>query len=171
MLKTQLFEKRQTFQWKEFLASFFSHYRVWQTSRDNIWGFTRYFDIYCGSYSVNSVTPKKLLKTQLFEKKGNFSSEEKILANFLALSGVWQTSVNTLYGPTKFFDNYCGSYRINSVTPKKLLKTQTFEKKANFQVKRVFGLFFLAFSSVTNLKGQFFRVHKVLWQLLWKLQG
>ena len=79
-----------------------------------------------------------MLKTQVFEKKGKLSSEEKILAKFLAHSGVWQTSVNTLYGSTKFFDNYCGSYRINSVTPKKLLKTQTFEKKANFPVKKSF---------------------------------
>ena len=290
-MKTQILEKKgKLSSEKKFLACFFSHSRVWQTSRDNIWGFTRCFDIYCGSYSVNSVTPKKLLKTQLFEKKGKFSSEEKILANFLAHSGVWQTSVNTLYGPTKFFDNYCGSYRINSVTPKKLLKTQTFEKKrqtfkwkeflacffshsrvwqtsrdnfwgstryygnycgsyrvnsvthkkllkretfekkrqtfewkkflacfishsrvrqtsrdnfwgstryygnycgsyrvnsvthlkllktqlwkkANFPVKRIFGLFYLAFSSVTNLKGQYMMAHKVFWQLLWKLQG
>ena len=139
MLKTQLFEKRQTFQWKEFLACFFSHYGVWQTSRDNIWWSTRYSDVYCGSYSNNSVTPKKLLKTQLFfKKKGKFSSEEKMLANFLAHSGVWQTSVNTLYGSTKFFDNSCGSHRINSVTPKKLLKTQTFEKKGKLSSEKSF---------------------------------
>ena len=123
------------------MACFFSHSRVWQTSGDNIWGSTRFPDIYCGSYSVNSVTPKKLLKSQLFEKKAKISSEEKILANFLAHSGVWQTSVNTLYGSTKYFDNYCGSYRNNSVTPKKL-KTQIFEKKANFPVKKRFSPFF-----------------------------
>ena len=33
-----------------------------------------------------------------------------------------------------------------------------------------FGLIFLALSSVTNLKGQFIRVHKVIWQLLWRLK-
>ena len=43
-----------------------------------------------------------------------------------------------MYGSAKFFDNYCGSYRINSVTPKKLLKTQLFEIKANFQLKKSF---------------------------------
>ena len=192
------------------MACFFSHSRVWQTSGDNIWGSTRFPDIYCGSYSVNSVTPKKLLKSQLFEKKAKTSSEEKILANFLAHSGVWKTSVNTLYGSTKYFDNYCGSYRnnsvtpkklktqifeekgklssekkflacffahsrawqtsvnsiwgstrcfdiycgsysVNTVTPKKLLKTQLFEKKANFPVKKRFSPFFGAFWSVTNL--------------------
>ena len=142
LLKTQIFEKRQTLKWKEFLACFISHYRVWQTSRDNIWWSTRYYDVYCGSYSVNSVTPKKLLKKQLFEKKGKSSSEEKFLSNFLAHSGVWQTSVNTLYGSTKFFDNYCGSYRINSVTPKKLLKTQIFEKRQTLKWKEFLACFF-----------------------------
>ena len=138
-MKTQFFEKKgKLSSEKKFLACFLSHSRVWQTSGDNIRVSTRFFDFYCGSYSVNSVTPKKLLKTQLFEKKGKFSSEEKILANFLAHSGVWQTSVNTLYGPTKFFDNYCGSYRINSVTPKKLLKTQSFEKKGKLSSEKSF---------------------------------
>ena len=120
------------------MACFSSHSRLWQTSGNNIWGSTRYSDIYCGSYSGNSVTPKKLMKTQLFEKKSKYSSGEKILAIFSTHSGVWQTSVNTLYGSTKYFDKYCGRYRINSVTPKKLLKTQTFEKKANFPVKKSF---------------------------------
>ena len=138
LLKTQIFEKRQTLKWKEFLACFFSHYRVWQTSRDNIWWSTRYSDVYCGSYSVNSVTPKKLLKKQLFEKKGKISSEEKVLACFFSHSRVWQTSVNTLYGSTKYFDNYCGSYRINSVIPKKLLKTKTFEKKGKLSSGKSF---------------------------------
>ena len=35
---------------------------------------------------------------------------------------------------------------------------------------KIFGLIFLALSSVTNLKGQFIRVHKVIWQFLWRLK-
>ena len=123
---------------KRVFGLFFSHSRVWHTSGDNIWGSTRYFDNYCGSYRVNSVTHKKLLKTQLFERKGKFSSDEKISAIFLAHSGVWQTSVNTLIGSAKFFDNYCGSHRINSVIPKKLLKTKTFEKKGKLSSEKSF---------------------------------
>ena len=138
MLKTQLFEKRQTFQWKEFLACFFSHYGVWQTSRDNIWWSTRYSDVYCGSYSNNSVTPKKLLKTQLFEKRQTFQWKE-FLACFFSHYGVWQTSRDNIWWSTRYSDVYCGSYSNNSVTPKKLLKTQLFlKKKASFPVKKRF---------------------------------
>ena len=45
---------------------------MWQTSNDNLWGVQ--------SYSVNSVTHKKLLKTQTFEKKGKLSSEKSFWA-------------------------------------------------------------------------------------------
>ena len=55
---------------------------MWQTSEDNLWGSTRYSDNYCGSYRVNSVTHKKLLKTQNFEKKGKLSSEKKFWTVF-----------------------------------------------------------------------------------------
>ena len=36
-------------------------------------------------------------------------------------------------------------------------------------MKDVFGPFFLVLSSVTNLKGLFLGIHKLFWQLLWKL--
>ena len=68
-------------------------------------------------------------------------------------------------------DKYCGSYKIISVKPKRLLKTQIFEKKMHtFQRRKDIGLFFLALSSVTSLMKQFIRIHKVFWQILWKLQ-
>ena len=40
---------------------------------------------------------------------------------------------------------------------------------AVFTMKEVFGPFFLVLSSVTNLKGLFSGVHKLIWQLLWNL--
>ena len=43
---------------------------------------------------INSVTPKKLLKTQIFEKKGKLSSEKKFLACFFSHYRVWETSVD-----------------------------------------------------------------------------
>ena len=46
---------------------------------------------------------------------------------------------------------------------------QTFQKTAVFTMKEVFGPFILVLSSVTNLKGLFLGVHKLFWQLLWKL--
>ena len=83
--KHKFLKKRQTFQWKKFLFFFLPNYRVWQTSGDNLWGSTWYFDSYCGSYRNNSVTPKKLLKTQFFEKKGKLSSEEKKWPKFCVI--------------------------------------------------------------------------------------
>ena len=51
-----------------------------QTSGDTLKGYTRFFAKYSSSYKIISETPNRLLKTQNFEKKGNLSSEEKILA-------------------------------------------------------------------------------------------
>ena len=39
-------------------------------------------DNYCVSHKIISVTPGRFLKTESFEKRGNLSSEEKILAFF-----------------------------------------------------------------------------------------
>ena len=65
---------------------------------------------------------KWLLKTRSFEKTGNISSEEKILAKFfLVLSSV--TSVRE-------------SKKINCLGPRRLLKTQFFQKYAIFPAKR-----------------------------------
>ena len=41
-------------------------------------------------------------------------------------------------GPKKYFNNYCRSYKIISVTPKRIMETQNFEKKAVFPVKKIF---------------------------------
>ena len=46
---------------------------------------------------------------------------------------------------------------------------QTFQKTAVFTMKEVFGPFSFVLSRVTNLKEQFIMVHKLFWQLLWKL--
>ena len=51
---------------------------------------------------------------------------------------VWQTSGNDLQGSTKYFDNNCGRYKTISLGANKLLRTQIFEKKAAFPVKKRF---------------------------------
>ena len=123
---------------EKILASFLAHSRVWQTSFNTLYGSTKYFDNYCGSYRNNSVTPKKLLKTQIFEKKGKLSSEKKFMACFFSHSRVWQTSGDNMWGSTRFPDIYCGSYSVNSVTPEKLLKTQIFENKGKLSSEKSF---------------------------------
>ena len=50
-----------------------------------------------------------------------------------------------------------------------MLKTQIFEKKANFPVNKNLCRFFLPLSSVINLRGFFKMIHKKVWQLLWKV--
>ena len=52
-----------------------------------------------GSYKVNSVTPKLLLKIQNFEKKGNRSSEEYVLACFFHFVGLDKSQETIYKGP------------------------------------------------------------------------
>ena len=52
LLKTQVFwKKKPSFQRKKkIVVYFFSYYRVWQTSRDNLYGSNRFSDNHCGFY-------------------------------------------------------------------------------------------------------------------------
>ena len=61
---------------------------------------------------------------------------------FFSSSRVWQTSDNTLLRSTSYFGNHFASYKIISVTPKRWLKTQFFEK-AIFLVEKIWAFFFL----------------------------
>ena len=134
-------------------------------------GSTWYFDSYCGRYKIISVTPTRLLETQFLRKKRNFSSGERILACFFSLSRVSQTWGAILWISTRCFDSCCGSYKILSVTYKRLLKTQILGKKRKLSSEeKLLACFFLAFSSVTNLRSQFMNIYKVFWQLMWKLK-
>ena len=79
LLKTQVLGKKRKLSSEEkILAFLFSHSRVWQTWGANLWVSTRCFDSYCESYKTISVTPKRLLKTQILGKKRNLPSEEKL---------------------------------------------------------------------------------------------
>ena len=69
----------------------------------------------------------------------------------------------------KCFDSYCGSDKIISVTPKKLLKTNISEKKATFTVKKFVWPPFPVISSMERLMEFFVGVHIAFWQSLCKL--
>ena len=75
----RLFSRRKTT-----LAVFFSFFRVWQTSNNNLLGSARYYGNHCASYKIVSVTAKRLLKTQNFDKKDFFSREKIIPANIFS---------------------------------------------------------------------------------------
>ena len=95
VIEVKSFRKKAIVQAKKKLSPFFSHIVECETSVDNFQGCKRCSDNYCGSYKIISVTPKKLLKTQLFEKKGNFLSEKKI-EDFFSYYRVWEASRSTL---------------------------------------------------------------------------
>ena len=77
--------------------------------------------------------------------------------NFFSNYRVWQTSGNILLGSKRYYGNRCASYKIISVTPNRLLKTQFFEKKAIFPAKKIFRPNFLVLSSRTDVREQFIK--------------
>ena len=91
-------------------------------------------------------------RTKFFKIKA-IVPKKKIFAIFFWSYPLWQTSAYLLLCSTRYFGRYGISYKILSLTPKNLLKTQSFEKKkANFPVKKSFLPILPALSSVTNLK-------------------
>ena len=112
--------------------------------------------------------PNMLLKSPIFEKKGKFSVKKKIWPIFSrdiehakfqgtvhkGPQGILTIIVQILW---TFICDLRGRWN------------QTFQKTAVFTMKEVFGTFSLVLSSVTNLKEQFIRVHKLFLQLLWNL--
>ena len=139
---------------------------MWQTSGDILWGSKRYFDSYCGNYEIISVTITILLKTQIFEKKGFFFSEEKWTV-FLKLSSMINLKEHFM-GSTRFSGTYYGINKTSSWGPRKSIETNI-SKNRPFTITKTFGPFLVVLSSVTSLGKQYMGVHKLIWQLLWNL--
>ena len=57
------------------------------------------------------------------------------------------------------FDNYCGSYKVSSETPERLLKTQTFEKKGNLCGEKKSSASFLSYYPRLQTSGNTFFGH------------
>ena len=75
-------KKRLISRWKTILVNFFSNYRVWQTSGNILLGSTRYRGNRSASCKIISVTPNRLLKTQIFEKKGYIFRRKSFFGQF-----------------------------------------------------------------------------------------
>ena len=69
-------------------AHFSSYYRVWQTTGNKLKGPTSYSDNYCGTFTSIFLATKKLLKTQVFDKKLSFMRKKFCRLFFLVLSSV-----------------------------------------------------------------------------------
>ena len=118
---------------------------------------------------ISSCLEDLLGRWKQFLKKIILSRWKTILVNFFSYYRVWQTSGNTLSGFTRYYGNRFASYKIISVTPNRLFKTQIFEKRLVFRRKSFFGLLSLVLSSRTDAMEQFLRVHNAVWLLLGKL--
>ena len=105
----------------------------------------------------------------IFSKKKSIVPKKKILAPFFTYYPPWQTSSSFLLGSTRYFGIYCTRYKIISLTPPSLLKTQFFGEKRQTFHRKFFLAFSLVLSNVTNVRKQLIRSLKVFWQLVWKL--
>ena len=156
---------------KRFWPNFFSQYRVWKLSRDSLQGSKRSSDNYCGSYKINSLGPKWLLKTKIFLKKRQPFQWKKDFGQFFLGISIVKNLRERFIRVQKYFDKDCGSYKIISLGPNRFIENTIFWKKKSklSTEKKYFGLLFLAISSVKNLREQFLRIKKVFWLLRWKL--
>ena len=77
--------------------------------------------------------------------------------HFFSYYRVWQTSGNILLGSIRYYGNRCASYKIISVTPNKLLKTQFFEKKSYFSGEKVFSAYFFLYYRVRQTSVSFYK--------------
>ena len=151
-LKTQYFEKEKTnFPPKNLFRPIFSRFGEYEKAQLTIY---RALQSYCASYKIEFLGPTMSMKT--ISQKRPFSRRKTNLAIFFSFYRVWQTSNNKFSGPTRYYGNHCACYKIFSVTPKRLIKAQIFEKeKTTFPPEKFFGQFFFVLSSIKKLREQF----------------
>ena len=83
---------------------------------------------------INFLGPKGSLKTQAFKKSQTSQGRNRFRPIFSSYSRLLKFTVpqgtnckTQAFGSKRHsFGNYCGSYNITSVTPKRLLETQIF---------------------------------------------
>ena len=154
-MKTKIFEKNCCLSSGETIkAHSLSYYRVWQASMDQLWGSFRSSNKYCASFKISFLGSKKWLET--FFLKSYLSSRKKIFWLFFLVLSSMTNVTDSLWGFTRYTDKYCGSYRILSLAPKRLLET-------NFWIKGYL-------SSGENIEALFFsyyRVYQASVNILW----
>ena len=158
----ETFQKKTVFTVTKNLAHFSSYYRVWQPSRNNLQECTSSSYHYCIKSRSNFSGPKRLLKTQNFEKKRQkFQWKKMIRQVFLVLSGVISPKKHFKRVHTPFlllqFNLYLHFFKTSEVVENKLF----WKKRQTFRWRKNVGLFFSVLSNMKNVKKQFIRVHKV----------
>ena len=96
-------QKRQIYRWNTILDNFFSFYRVWQTSGNILLDSTMYYDNQCASYMNISVTPKRLSKIPIFEKKNACFPAKKVFRPIFSRIIDFEKPQRTKYGGLQSF--------------------------------------------------------------------
>ena len=141
MLKTQTFEKKGNLSSEKKCLTSFSRIIEHTNTQETL---------YEGPKGILTFTVEliraffrtwEVVENTIFEEKGNPSSEKKYLTSFNSYYRLWQTSRNNLKGSASYSYQYCMNYSRIFLGPKKLLKTQTFEKRQAFHWKKIWRLF------------------------------
>ena len=115
------------------------------------------FDYYCGTYKSIFFGREGSLKTQFLKKKATLPVKKQYLTSFTSYYRLWQTSRNNLQESASYSYQYCMNYRRIFLGPKRLLKTQIFEKKGNLFTEKNLASFFSFYrasqSSRDNIQG------------------
>ena len=134
LLESHIFwkTKRQSFLSIISIDQFFAFCRVWPTWSNIMQGSTKFFDNHCASYNIIFLVPKMSIETNI-SKNAVFTRTKVFGPFFVVLSSV--TNLKGFFWASKgFVDIHCWSISIISLTPKRLLETQNFEKKAIWQI-------------------------------------
>ena len=133
LLKTQIYEEKFKLSNAKNVLAFFSrtieHDKRQETTYKGPQGSLLFTLEVIGSFFRFN----RLIWTQLFEKERQSFQWRKDFGLFFWKYRVWQTSGDKLKGSKRRSDKYCGSYKIISAKPERLLKTQFLKKRQNFQ--------------------------------------
>ena len=103
-----------------------------QTPSNIVLGSKKHFGKYGASYKIIPLTPRRLLKTQIFEEP--ILSMEKFLGQSFLISSKFTNLREPQGASTRCSENYCASYTLNTLGPKRL--TKFVQKKSIFLVKK-----------------------------------
>ena len=112
--------------------------------------------------------PKRLLKSQMFERKAIFPVKKSFWPVF-SRNMEHDNCQRTFYKGPQGILTTLGQILWTFICDLRGRWNQTFQITAVFTMKEVFGIIFLVLSSVTNHKEQFKRILKLLLQLLGNL--
>ena len=168
--KQKFLKKKLPLQWGKIYGTLFPLLSSVTNLKGQFARVLNFFHHYYVSYNINSLGPRRLLKTHFFERKANFPVKKSFWPNpppiiecdkpqgtvYISSEASVTISLEKL---RSFLQDLRGCWKHN------FLK----KKKEILPVKKKIGLFFLVYSSLTNLRGRFLRVQNLVWQLQWKL--